>query len=187
MTFDEILKRRRSVRSYDSRPVKEEDIKAICEAARLAPSAHNSQTWRFVAVTERNLIEKICDEAMRPVIRNTWMKTAPLLIVGCSKLDFMTNKVGSFVTGIEYYQIDLGIAMEHIVLKATDLGLGTCWIGWFNEKKVKEILEIPKKIKVLALLTVGYPKTATIIREKKRKPLEEILYMEKWSSDAGLN
>jgi nitroreductase len=70
--------------------------------------------------------------------------------------------------------------MEHIVLKATDLGLGTCWIGWFNEKKVKEILEIPKKIKVLALLTVGYPKDTTI-REKKRKPLEEILYREKWS------
>lgn len=182
MTFDEILERRRSVRSYDSRLVKEEDIKAICEAARLAPSAHNSQTWRFVAVTERNIIEKICDEAMLPIIRNTWMKTAPLLIVGCSKLDFMTNKVGSFVTGIEYYQIDLGIAMEHIVLKATDLDLGTCWIGWFNEKKVKEILGIPKKIKVLALLTVGYPKNTTI-REKKRKPLEEILFMEKWGSD----
>ncbi|GAJ18521.1 unnamed protein product, partial [marine sediment metagenome] len=77
----------------------------------------------------------------------------------------------------------LGIAMEHIVLKATDPGLGTCWIGWFNEKKVKEILGIPKKIKVLALLTVGYPKTATIIKEKKRKALEEILYREKWRSD----
>jgi len=180
MTFDEILERRRSVRSYNPRPVKEEDIKTICEAARLAPSAHNSQTWRFVAVTNRNLIEKICDKATRPIIRNTWMKSAPLLIVGCSKLDFVTNKVGSFITGIEYYQIDLGIAMEHIVLKATDLSLGTCWIGWFNEKKVKEILEIPKKIKVLALLTVGYPKDTTI-REKKRKPLEEILYREKWS------
>ncbi len=183
MTFDEILKIRRSVRSYDSRLVKEEDIRAICETARLAPSAHNSQTWRFVAVTERNRIEKICDEAMLPIIRNSWMKTAPLLIVGCSKLDFVTNKVGSFVTGIEYYQIDLGIAMEHMVLKATDLGLGTCWIGWFSEKKVKEILEIPKNIKVLALLTVGYPENITIIKEKKRKSLEEILYREKWSSE----
>ncbi|HJX30699.1 MAG TPA: nitroreductase family protein [Thermodesulfobacteriota bacterium] len=76
-------------------------------------------------------------------------------------------------------EIDMGIAMEHMVLKATELGLGTCWIGWFKEKKIKEILEIPKTVKVLALLTVGYPKDTDVTPIKKRKSLEEIFYREK--------
>ena len=180
MTLDEILEARRSVRGYTSQPVKEEDIKAIFESARVAPSACNSQTWRFIAVTDRTLIQKIAQEGMLPVIRNSWIATAPLVIVGCAQLDILANRVGSLVTGIEYYQIDLGIAMEHMVLKATELGLGTCWIGWFHEKKIKEILEIPKTIKVLALLSAGYPNDTDATPVKKRKPLEEIFYREKW-------
>jgi len=178
-TLDEILNLRYSCRAYDSRPVSEGDLTAICEAARLAPSACNSQTWRFVVVRDRNLISRVCDEAMRPVIRNQWMKEAPVLIVGCSKLDILANKIGSAVTGIEYYQIDLGIAMEHMVLKATELGLGTCWIGWFKEEKIKEILGIPGIIRVTALLTVGYPGTG-VSAGKKRKSLEEIVYRDQW-------
>ena len=180
MTLDEILEARRSVRGYTSQPVKEEDIKAIFESARVAPSACNSQTWRFIAVTDRTLIQKIAQEGMLPVIRNSWIAKAPLVIVGCAQLDILANRVGSLVTGIEYYQIDLGIAMEHMVLKATELGLGTCWIGWFHEKKIKEILEIPQAIKALALLTVGYPKEKDVTPVKKRKPVEEIFYREKW-------
>jgi len=113
------------------------------------------------------------------VIRNQWMKEAPVLIVGCSKLDVVANKIGSAVTGIEYYQIDLGIAMEHMVLKATELGLGTCWIGWFREDRIKEILEIPEKIKVLALLTVGYPKGGDAAKSR-RKPLGELVFHNRW-------
>ena len=180
MTLDEILEARRSVRGYTSQLVKEEDIKALFESARVAPSACNSQTWRFIAVTDRALIHTIAQEGMRPVVRNAWIETAPLIIVGCSQLDILANRVGSLVTGIEYYQIDLGIAMEHMVLKAAELGLGTCWIGWFHEKKIKEILEIPKTIKVLALLSVGYPKENRTTSVKKRKPLEEIFYRDKW-------
>ena len=178
-TLDEILNLRYSCRAYDSRPVSEGDLTAICEAARLAPSACNSQTWRFVVVRDRNLISRVCNEAMRPVIRNQWMKEAPVLIVGCSKLDVVANKIGSAVTGIEYYQIDLGIAMEHMVLKATELGLGTCWIGWFREDRIKEILEIPEKIKVLALLTVGYPKGGDAAKSR-RKPLGELVFHNRW-------
>jgi len=179
MTFDEILRKRRSVRAYDSRPVKDEDIVTICEAARLAPSACNSQTWRFVAVTDRGTIDRLCSETLRPVIRNKWLREAPLIIVGCSQLDMVANKIGSAVTGIEYYQIDLGIAMEHMVLKATELGLGTCWIGWFKEDKVKEILGIPERVRVSALLTVGYPKDEPP-RKRARKPLHKILFSERW-------
>ena len=179
MKFDQILRRRRSTRSFDSRPVTEKDVISMVEAARLAPSACNSQTWRFVTVTRREIIRKICHEAMRPVIPNKWLEQAPLVFVGCSQLDVIANRIGSGVTGIEYYQIDLGIAMEHMVLKATELGLGTCWIGWFDESTLKKILKIPNRIKVSALLAVGYPKDESS-RKRKRKPLEKIVFSEKW-------
>jgi len=177
--FDQLLEDRRSVRSFDDRPVKEQDLISIIKAARLAPSACNSQTWRFVAVTKRETIQKLSAQGMRPVIPNRWVEQAPLLIVGCSQLDVIANRIGTGVTGIEYYQIDLGIAMEHMVLKATELGLGTCWIGWFKEQKVKEILEIPKRIKVSAMLAVGYSKAETF-KKKNRKPIEKIAFYEKW-------
>jgi nitroreductase len=179
MMFDEILKKRRSVRAYDSRPVRDEDIVAMCEAARWAPSACNSQTWRFVAVTGCDTIDRLCSEALRPVIRNKWLREAPLIVVGCSQLDIVANRIGSAVTGIEYYRIDLGIAMEHMVLKATELGLGTCWIGWFRENKVKEILGIPERVRVSALLAVGYARDEPP-RKRSRKPLHKILFSERW-------
>ncbi len=179
MEFDRILKSRRSTRSFDSGPVKEKDLISIIEAARLAPSACNSQTWRFVTVTNREIIKKICSLAMRPVVPNRWLEQAPLVIVGCSQLDVIANRIGSKVTGIEYYQIDLGIAMEHMVLKATELGLGTCWIGWFSENKVKEILKIPKRIKVSAMLAIGYAKDKPA-KKRKRKSIDKIVFSEKW-------
>lgn len=179
MTLDEIIQNRRSVRAYDNRPVKRDDILAMCEAARLAPSACNSQTWRFIAVTDRERLDRICDQGMRAVIRNTWLRQAPLIIVGCSQLDIVANRIGTGVTGIEYYQIDLGIAMEHMALKATELGLGTCWVGWFNEKKVKQILGIPSRVRVSALLAVGYPKD-TGQAGHSRKPIRKLLFSETW-------
>ena len=181
MTLDEIIEQRRSVRSFESTPVDREDLLAICEAARLAPSACNSQTWRFISVTDRSIIRRICREAMRPFIPNRWLEQVPLVIVGCSQLDIITNRVGAKISGIEYYQIDIGIAMEHMVLKATELGLGTCWIGWFSEEKVKSILDIPHKIKVSALLAVGYSKDGAATK-RNRKPMKQILFSEKWGN-----
>jgi len=112
------------------------------------------------------------------IISETSVEQAPLVIVGCSQLDIVANRIGGRITGIEYYQIDLGIAMEHIVLKATELGLGTCWIGWFDERRLKKILKIPKRIKVSALLAVGYPKDDSS-RKRKRKSIEKIVFSEK--------
>jgi nitroreductase len=181
MTFDEILLNRRSVREFESWSVAREDIITMCEAARVAPSACNSQTWRFVAVTDRQLIERLTTEGMRSVIRNKWLRQAPLVIAGCSKLDVAANRIGTAVTGIEYYRIDLGIAMEHMVLKATELGLGTCWVGWFKEDKVKEILNIPERVRVSALLAVGYPKDISL-QGRKRRPLEKTLFWDGWAT-----
>ena len=179
MTFDDIVRKRRSVRSFQSTPVTREDILAMGESARLAPSACNSQTWRFIAVSDPARIQRICDEAMRAGIRNPWLREAPLIIAGCSKLDLIANRFGRAISGIDYYRIDMGIAMEHIVLKATELGLGTCWIGWFNARKARRILGIPRGIRLLALLAVGYPKKSPPPRHD-RKPLDEILYEEEW-------
>jgi nitroreductase len=179
LTLDQIIAKRRSIRAYDTKPILPDDILALCESARQAPSACNSQTWRFIAVTNREMIARICDEAMRPVIPNRWLKQAPLVMVGCSQLDLVANRLGAAVTGIEYYQIDLGIAMEHMVLKATELGLGSCWIGWFKEKKIKQLLQIPAGIKVSALLAIGHPQ-ADSGRQRSRKPLRNILFAEKW-------
>jgi nitroreductase len=179
MMFDEILETRRSVRSFRSKPVSKQDVLAVCEAARLAPSACNSQTWRFIAVSNPVTIKRLCKEAMRPVIPNRWLEQAPLVIIGCSQLDIIANRIGARISGIEYYRIDLGIAMEHMVLKATDLGLGTCWIGWFAEEKIKEILGIPKKIKVSAMLAIGHPNEAPP-KKRSRKSMDKILFSEKW-------
>ncbi|MFH0920852.1 MAG: nitroreductase family protein [Fibrobacterota bacterium] len=182
MTFDEIIRKRQSVRSYDpDRPVTHAQIIALLEAARLAPSACNSQTWRFVVVTDRALLDKIHDEGMRLGVGNHFLKEAPCLIAGCSKLDLLANTIGRSISGIDYYQVDLGIAMEHMALKAVDLGLGTCWIGWFHEKSIRKILDIPKGVKITCLLSVGYAKEETL-REKKRKALEEISFENGWDA-----
>ena len=178
MTLDEIFCSRRSCRAYDSRPVPEEALAALCEAARLAPSACNSQTWRFVVVRDRAVIGRICDEAMRPVVPNRWAKEAPVLIAGCSRLDLLANRIGSAVTGIEYYQIDLGIAMEHMVLKATELGLGTCWVSWFVQDEIRPVLGLPEDKYVVAILTLGVPDQAP--KPRPRRPLEDVVRYEKW-------
>lgn len=185
MTFDEIIRNRYSVRDFDSRPVPPEHVIAMCEAARWAPSACNSQTSRFIAVSDPSRIVRICKEAMGPVLGNKWLRQAPLLIVGCSQLDIVANRIGTGVTGIEYYSIDFGIAMEHIVLKATELGLGTCWVGWIREEKIKEILEVPKKVRVMALIALGYPKGDA--PKRKRKPMDRILFSETWENPFPLS
>lgn len=180
MTFDEIVMTRYSVRDFEERPVPREDILAMIESARWAPSASNSQPTRFIAVTDPAIIARLCKEGMGPVIGNPWLKKAPLLIVGCSQLDLIVNHLAAGVTKIDYYIVDLGIALEHIALKATELGLGTCWVGWLREEKVKEILGIPKKVRAMALLAIGYPKG--VPPKRKRKPVEKLLFADTWEN-----
>jgi len=182
MTFDEIVHTRRSIRAYDTaRSVPAEHLLSMVEAARWAPSACNSQTWRFTVVTERALLDRICSEAMQPILPNRWLRTAPAIIAGASDRAPIANRVGGAISGIDYYQIDLGIAMEHMVLKAVELGLGTCWIGWFRTRPLKKILGIPHRMKVLALLAVGYPAPQEPSNQK-RKTLKEIASWNRWGT-----
>jgi nitroreductase len=180
MTFDEILTARRSVRAFDpERPVPPEHVLAMCEAAQLAPSACDTQIARFIAVTDPELRRQVCGQGMGSVVRNKFSAKAPLILVGCADIDVAANRVAGKIIGLEYYQLDMGIAMEHIVLKATELGLGTCWLGWNNEETLRTILGIPSRARVMALIAVGYS-TRTTAPKRRRTPLSRVLFGDQW-------
>jgi nitroreductase len=161
MEFIEVVRKRRSIRKYRPDPVPQEDIDYILEAARLAPSWANSQCWRFVVVTDPQVKEAMAEAG------NPWAAQAPALIVACAD----PTKPGT--KGDQpYYMLDIGIAMEHLILAATDRGLGTCWIGWFKEEIAKQALGVPESIRVVAFTPLGYP--AEPPRPLKRKPLDQI-------------
>ncbi len=153
----EAIKSRRSIRKYKDEPIVEEKIRKLLEAARLAPSAANKQNWKFIIIS---------NEATRK-----------RLVAACNNQSFVSN-ASHIITGVvdpalKWHQVDLAIAFEHIVLEAVELGLGTCWIGAFNEENVKKILKIPQDKKVVALLTVGYPDEFPPTRP--RKEIKEIV------------
>jgi nitroreductase len=174
MEIFEVIKKRRSIRKYQDIPVKEDKMLKIIDAGILAPSAANGQPWRFIALRDRVLLDKVVKEALGTI--NQWAITAPLIIIGCSiKSNIITHYFGEVVSGIKYHLIDMGITLEHMVLEAEDLGLSSCWIGWFNEKKIKKILDINYRWRITALLAIGYADNSYIPSPQKRIPREKIL------------
>lgn len=181
MEFKDVVYKRTSIRKYSNKPVEKEKINYVLECARWAPSTANRQCWQFIVVTNK---EKIRDLTKASSVINRWLKDAPTVIVACGN----PNESGVH-NGISYYPVDVAVAMEHLVLAATDKKLGTCWIAAFNEEKVKEILGIPSEIRVIALTPLGYPErdeglwgksVKTIIGSKKRKDLDEIVHYDDW-------
>ena len=172
----EIIKKRRSIRKYSLTSVEYEKIIKMVEAARLAPSASNRQPWRFIAVTDKNLVKLVVNETLGVI--NRWAITAPLIIVGCTvRSNIITHYLGEIISKVKYYIIDISIAMEHIVFEAEELGLSTCWVGWFNERKMKKILNIPSMWSVTAVLTVGYADPEYSPKPQKRHSIEKILIL----------
>lgn len=110
-----------------------------------------------------------------------WAIDAPVIVVLCAELNFTTHKIAPFISNIPYYMIDIGIAGEHFVLAAESLGLGSCWIGWIKEKAIRKILSIPSRIRVLSIITLGYP-AETKSQVTERLPAEEISFNEKWKA-----
>ena len=169
MNVYEAIEKRRSVRAYKKQPVEQEKLDRILEAARLAPSASNRQEWRFVVVRNAELRQDL----MIAASRQGFVGEAPVVIACCAETDGHVMRCGQ-----PCYPIDVAIAVDHITLAAAEEGLGTCWIGAFSEPAVKEILGIPEQIRVVQLLTLGYPDAPA--GPRSRKPLKEIVSYDKW-------
>lgn len=171
MDVFEAIQKRHSVRAYESTPVSKEILEKILEAARLAPSAGNIQPWHFVVVTDAEKRVKLAKIPFAGFLRE-----APVVIVGC----------GNHKASPRWFMVDVAIAMQNMVLAATAEGLGTCWVGSFNEEEVKEMLKIPGDYRVVALLALGYPRKKIDIQGRllhlvrKRKRLEEIVSFEEF-------
>ncbi|UCC66570.1 MAG: nitroreductase family protein [Deltaproteobacteria bacterium] len=141
----DLLKARRSVRHYQRKEVSREVIERLIEAARWSPSGANIQPWHFVVVTREDLRREVGDEAKFFFVKSRHVSEAPLLIVVCGD------------TKSSFHVVDCSLAGANIIMEATSLGLGTCWIGAFHEDRIKEILGIPEGMKVVGIITVGYP------------------------------
>ena len=174
MGFMDLVKERRSIRKYIDKPVEREKIEKCLEAARLAPSACNAQPWKFVVVDEPALKERVFNGAFSGMYkRNMFTKEAGAFIVVVSEKQVFVEKLGQYLKGTDYYLTDIGIACEHFILQATELGLGTCWLGWFNEKAVKKVLDIPRSRRVDIIISLGYFEKGDL-PDKGRKPIREI-------------
>jgi nitroreductase len=164
MQVSEAIRTRRSIRAYKPDPVPEEVLRQVLEAARLAPSAGNRQPWLFVVVRDPAVKERL-----REAYAAEWFVRAPVIICACG----LPNRAYTRADGKNFVEVDVTIAMDHLVLAAWELGLGTCWIGAFDPAKVKEILALPREVEPLALTPLGYP--AEEPAAKPRRPLEEIV------------
>ena len=174
MDFLELIKIRRSCRKYQSRPIPREVIEKCLEAAWLAPSACNSQPWNFIVVESAEVKNHLAERAFSGIYSiNYFAKQAPVLVVVVRKSSVYAAKLGGYLRGTQYNLIDIGIACEHFILAAAEQGVGTCWLGFFNEKHVKKVLGIPARMKVDVIISLGYPQEQ-ISRDKKREPLEAI-------------
>ncbi|HHV97116.1 MAG TPA: nitroreductase [Clostridiaceae bacterium] len=161
---------RRSIRSYRPQEVEEEKLLKVLEAARLAPSANNRQDWKFIVVRDKELREKMISACAG----QRFVGEAPVIIVACG-----TEPTGIMRCGQYRYTVDLSIAVAYITLAAYEQGLGTCWIGAFDENAVKELLNIPEKVRVVAITPLGYP--AIIPGPRPRKPLNEVVCYDKYT------
>ena len=180
MSFIDLANKRYSVRNYKNTPVAQEKINRCIEAARLAPSACNSQPWKFIIVDDIELINELARAAFEGILNfNHFAFKAPVLILIVSERQKVSAKFGSIVKRKNFTQMDVGIAAEHFCLQATEEGLGTCMLGWFNEKKVKKTLSIPKLKRVELIISVGFSADEKIPR-KKRKSIDEILSYNKY-------
>lgn len=175
INFLVLATKRQSVRGYLDKPVEKEKVKRCLEAARLAPSACNSQPWSFIVIDNTELKNAVADQTSNKMLPlNHFTKQAPVLIAIVLEKAKVITQIGGTIKNKEFPLIDLGIAAEHICLQAASEDLGTCMLGWFNEKKVKQLLNIPSRKRVLLIITLGYPSNNRI-RLKKRKELKEIV------------
>ncbi|MEJ2664033.1 MAG: nitroreductase family protein [Spirochaetia bacterium] len=179
MDFLKLSQMRRSCRAYSAKPVERGKIERCLEAARLAPSACNAQPWYFVVVDDPALKEAVAKATFSPIVGfNKFTLQAPVMIVITSEPQKLIPFVGSQLKGIPYRLLDIGITAEHFCLQAAEAGLGTCMIGWFNERKIKAALKLSRSRKVELLISLGYAadknSTRSTTHRKHRKKLQQM-------------
>ncbi len=189
MSFLDLVRARRSVRSYDTaRPVEREKLERCLEAVRLAPSASNAQPWRFVVVDDPAVRERVARETFGVLVSfNHFTLQAPVLVVCVTEERKMRTRIGGFLMGRRYSSMDMGIAAAHFCLQAVEEGLGTCMLGLFNQRRVGRLLRVPPGRRVQILITLGYPAAAEV-REKKRKPVSQVRSYNRYgAANSGLH
>jgi nitroreductase len=167
----DIIEARKSIRSYKIQDIEEDKLNYILDAFRKAPSAKNLQPWKLIIVKSKKIIKDLAAACNN----QTFLEEAPILIAACAKEDEAYGVMGGYMNS---YPVDIALALEHLILAAAEQGLGTCWIGAFKEQSVKDILGIPKEVRVVALTPVGYP--AREASDRGRKPLSEIISYDKY-------
>lgn len=172
MNLNQIIKQRFSVRKYKNKSVEHEKLLQILEAGRLAPSAANYQPWYFIVVRQPENLKKL-----HSVYHRDWIKSAPIIIVACADHSQSWKRSSD---GKDSSDIDLAIAVDHMTLQATELGLGTCWVCNFDVNRCSDSFKLPSQIEPVVLLPIGYPDIKQ--PDKKRKSLEEIVRWEKFQS-----
>ena len=169
MDFQELIRVRRSLRGYKSDPVSEDVLYRVLGAGRIAPTACNRQAFHLIVVTDAETRAR-----MKDVYSRDWFHTAPVILVGCVEPAKAWQRADGFNAAV----LDLGIVMDHIILAATEEGLGTCWVCAFDEAKAKEILGVPPDVRIIAMTPLGYSNAEPIPFARKR--LEELLHRERW-------
>ena len=169
MEFLNLAKSRYSCRHYSSKPIEKEQLIEVLEAGRVAPSAKNLQPWYFIVIDEPELLKNI-----KSCYQKEWIQSAPCIIVILGNHNISWHRDD----GKDHCDIDVSIAIDHMTLAATNIGLATCWVCKFDAKKAAEILQLPEHIEPVALIPIGYPTDKTDINrhEKLRKPLQEIVF-----------
>ncbi|MFH1728460.1 MAG: nitroreductase family protein [Pseudomonadota bacterium] len=196
----EIIKKRKSIRRYLPDKVDRKIIDVIIDAGRLAPSSQNTQSWRYIVIDDDKLLIEFNDIAFSGLAKpNNWIRKAPCIILGCcDKRVFAKqsdDKLRKFISKIapskyNFLEMDVAISMQNMVLQATELGLGTCYVGWFNKNKVKKFFKLPKGVEPILLTPIGYEdnKSEMLKFEKNvkkfaksanRKEVEEITFYNK--------
>ncbi|MCP4397787.1 MAG: nitroreductase [bacterium] len=174
MEFSELIEARYSVRAYKTDAIEEEKLQRILDAANLAPTASNRQSFRLILIHTEGK-----EDALKKIYPKTWFAQAPLVICACGLPE--ENWVRK--DGKNYNDVDVAIVMDHLILAAANEGLGTCWIGAFNPNETRKFLSLPDEIEPVALTPLGYP--ADKARPKKRKGLKTLIYYERWSGLVG--
>ena len=167
MSFSELIQERYSVRGYKPDPVEEDKLQQVLEAARAAPTAANRQRFQLIVIRTEGR-----EKELRRIYNKDWFVQPPLVICACRfPMDPARPRK-------DYTDVDVGIVVDHLILAAAELGLGTCWIGAFDPAAAREILGLPDEVEPVVFTTLGYP--ADPPRPKRRKPLSELVRYERW-------